>query len=352
MAEFGSDFHRCDADFRDTLARCEHISLYDVYPEARYYASGRHALEAVIKQNGWERIWIPVYFCYEVVEAIKATGIKVSFYNDNPLLESDEDEVRQLPYQDGDVLLRMNYFGLRTKRTNSGIPMPVIEDHSHDLISDWARLSDADWCIASIRKIMPTAAGGILWSPKKHQLPATLQETPQCKKMAELRYEAMQMKKDYLKGSVVDKDAFRAKYIKSEELLGELSISGIDAESRDIAQTMNIRMWCDLKPENWLTAYELLKGKFNVLGAADSRYPFSLVIVSSTAEERDELRSYLIENRIYPAVLWQLPNDTQFKEALDISQRMLSIHCDARYSKNQIKQMCDIILAFQVKAQQ
>jgi hypothetical protein len=343
MAEFGSDFHRCDADFRDTLARSEHKSLADFYQQARYYASGRQAIEAIIKQNKWSRIWIPAYFCYEVVEAIKATGIKVSFYNDNPLHEGDEEEVRQLPYQDGDVLLRMNYFGLRTKRTNSGIPMPVIEDHSHDLISDWARLSDADWCIASIRKILPTAAGGILWSPQKHQLPATLQETQQCKKMAELRYEAMQMKKDYLKGSVVDKDAFRAKYIKSEDLLGNLSISGIDAESQNIAQTMNIRMWCDLKTENWLTAYELLKDKFNVLGTTDSRYPFSLVIVTSAANERDNLKSYLIKHQIYPAVLWQLPEDTQFKDALDISQRILSIHCDARYSKRAIVEMCSII---------
>jgi hypothetical protein len=346
MKEFGSDFHLCDADFKDTLARCEHISLSDAYPIARYYASGRHALETVIKQNGWKRIWIPAYFCYEVVDAIKATGIDVVFYNDNPMCDDDESQVRQLPYRDGDVLLRMNYFGLRTKRTNSDIPVPVIEDHSHDLISDWARLSDADWCFASIRKIMPTAAGGILWSPQNHQLPAKLQETQQCKEMATLRYEAMQMKQNYLKGSGVSKDAFRAKYIKSEELLGELSISGIDTESRNIAQTMNIRMWCDLKTENWHTAYELLKNKFNVLGSTDSHSPFSLVIVTSTAKERDNLKSYLIKHQIYPAVLWQLPEGSQFKNALDISQCILSLHCDARYSKNQIKEMCEIILQY------
>jgi hypothetical protein len=341
--EFGSDFHCFDyPKYGKTL-----IEYYS--PKYNLFATGRQALLNLTMVCGWKRIWIPTYFCYEVVDAIKATGIDVVFYNDNPMCDDDESQVRQLPYRDGDVLLRMNYFGLRTKRTNSDIPVPVIEDHSHDLISDWARLSDADWCFASIRKIMPTAAGGILWSPQNHHLPANLQETQQCMEMATLRYEAMQMKKDYLKGNIVDKDAFRAKYIKSEELLGELSMSGIDTESRNIAQTMNLRMWCDLKTENWLTAYELLKGKYNVLkptNISDYRYPFSLVIVTPTAKERENLKSYLIKHQIYPAILWQLPEDTQFKDSLDISQRILSLHCDARYSKNQIKEMCEIILQY------
>jgi dTDP-4-amino-4,6-dideoxygalactose transaminase len=159
----------------------------------------------------------------------------------------------------------------------------------------------------------------------------------------------MQMKKDYLNGNGVDKYAFREKYLKSEELLSELSISGIDTKSRNIAQTMNLRMWCDLKTENWLTAYELLKDKYNVLkptNISDYRYPFSLVIVTPTAKERENLKSYLIKHQIYPAILWQLPEDTQYKDSLDISQRILSIHCDARYSKNQIKEMCEIILQY------
>lgn len=60
----------------------------------------------------------------------------------------------------------MNYFGLRTSRSNQSLPIPVIEDHSHDLLGRWPLYSDADWCIASIRKTLPTIEGGMVWSPK------------------------------------------------------------------------------------------------------------------------------------------------------------------------------------------
>ena len=347
--EFGSDFHRCEADFIDAIAASQQISLMDLYPESRLYASGRHAIESVIRQEGWKRIWIPAYFCYEVIDAIAETGIKIMLYDDSPTNQYDDDTVHSLSFQDGDVLLRMNYFGIRSKRDNENIPVPIIEDHSHDLCSDWSLNSNADWCVASIRKILPIAAGGILWSPKKLVLPNSIRLTDECKAMAELRYEAMQMKRDYLRGAAVCKDDFRVKYIQSEEQIGVLELSAIDEVSNNIVRNMNIRMWSHLKAENWHLAYSLLKNRFEILHPENKDYwrdSFSLIIVCDNMEERNALRKYLISNSIYPAVLWSIPEYSNFKEAADFSHRMLSVHCDARYSKKQIKQMCEIILQF------
>ena len=41
-----------------------------------------------------------------------------------------------------------------------------------------------------------------------------------------------------------------------------------------------------------------------------------------------------------------MPEDSEFGEAKDFSERMLSVHCDFRYSREDIKEMCNIINGF------
>jgi len=343
MKEFGSDFHLMP-DFYNTEAKESKITMYDVFGDLREYASGRHAIEAIFHYNSWKRLWVPAYFCYEVINYLISVGVNIKIYDDTPLCDKDDDVVRTLPFDKGDVLLRMNFFGLRNCRSNEDISVPVIEDHTHDLFSKWALMSDADYCIASIRKSMPTAAGGILWSPKKLDMPDTIAETQKCKDMARVRYEAMQMKHDYIYGiKSIDKEVFREKFISTEEIIDKLPISGMDAVTMSIAKQLNYRMLDFLKSDNWQFAYDMLKGRFHVLRAIN---PFSIIILCDNEEERNRLRSHLIKNMIYPAVLWQIPENTEFKDALDFSKRMLSVHCDARYSRNAINEMCERILAF------
>lgn len=342
MKEFGSDFYTMP-DFCNTLAEASKVTLYDVYSCLREYASGRHAIEAILKFKGWKRIWVPAYFCYEVIDYLTSVGVDIVLYDDSPLNGKDDDIVRSLPYEEGNVLLRMNFFGLRGFRSNAGIGVPVIEDHTHDMISEWARKSDADYCIASIRKTMPTAAGGILWSPKGLDLPEAIDETVESKKMAAIRYEGMGMKHDYLKGDPVDKDAFREKYLTTEKIIDKLPLSGMDKKTLSIAKQMNYAMWDELKADNWRLANDMLKDSFHVLQPSN---PFSIIILCDTVEERTALRMHLIKNMIYPAILWQVPEKSEFKDVLDFSKRMLSVHCDARYSRNDIKEMCNRILSF------
>lgn len=349
MKEFGSDFHKCDESFRDGK---NHLRILGC---ARYFACGRHAIDAVILQEGWKRIWMPGYFCYEIIEHIKGTGIEVALYNDYPLNANDGDIIRSLPFQDGDVLFRTDYFGIRTWRSNEGIDVPVIEDHTHGLLTAWAVRSNADWCVASLRKSLPVAAGGILWSPKSHQLPEPMLASESCEKMAAERYEAMALKKAYLNNPYLiegddsrEKDVFRAKYIESEESIDTLALNGIDRESGEIVKTLDINFWTDVKHQNWKTAVSLLKDNFNVLGGEVGGVcqPFSIVLLMKSPKERECLRKYLVEHRIYPAILWRMPDDSEFSEAKSFSERMLSIHCDARYSQSEIVEMCNLINGF------
>lgn len=334
MREFGSDFHFVDGYKSDS--RCCHYHL-----DARFYASGRHALEALYKRERWKRIWIPDYFCHEVVAYLLAKGLNIVFYDDNPLI--DRTSFSDLDFREGDALFRVNYFGLRAKRNNANIPIPIVEDHTHDLIGHWAIYSDADWCIGSLRKTLPVALGGILWSPKGLTLPHTLEPSGRCIQISQKRYEAMRMKTNYLENGG-DKDIFRKSYIETEEAIDVLPLSGLDIESSHIIKNFDVKSWTKRKVDNWHLVHGLIGNHFHILPCEDNEnvHPFSVIIVLDSQEEREKFRHYLIQNLIYPAILWRVP-ETASLETVDFSNRMLSIHCDARYDKTAIEFMCNII---------
>lgn len=344
MKEYGSDFHSCAHDFLDAT------NFLDVMGCTRMYSCGRHAIDAIVKHRGWKRIWMPAYFCYEVMEHLR-NHFEVVLYDDSPLNTKDDEVVCKLPYKEGDVLLRTDYFGFRKYRTNEGIGVPVIEDHTHGIITDWALRSNADYCIASLRKSLPVAAGGILWSPKGLLLPDSIKASEDCEAMAKTRYDAMKMKAEYLKNPTADaatKDAFREKYLESEDKIAILALSGIDHESEAIIKALNIKMWTDLKTDNWYLCKELLDKRFKVIEPESSKttQPFSLVILMDSVEEREKLRKYMIQHQIYPAILWHIPENCEFTEAKSFSEKMLSVHCDIRYGRTDITTMCEIINRF------
>ena len=338
MKEFGSDFHYLP--IQENPVR----TIVRYYPDAVYYADGRQALLDLYRQNRWKRLWVPEYFCYEVLSSIERDGIRLKFYSDYPLAD-DYDALLSLPYQDGDVLLRVNYFGLRAKRSNRDIAVPVIEDHTHDLIGDWAKNSDADWCIASLRKTLPLAEGGILWSPKGLKLQSMPALTSENELLASVRWSAMRTKALYLNNQIEDKQAFRRDLVSTEDKFDKIEISAIDNESSEYIKQFDVAQWYKLKEENRVILKEKVQEchPMAVLEAesADCN-PFSFTMLFDSAEDRNDFRSFLIHHDVYPAILWNVPNNKNL-EVVDFSERMLSIHCDARYSKSEMIQLANII---------
>lgn len=342
MIEFGSDFHYCDTG----CASQGH--LMDLYHDAVLLADGRQCIVALIEQYGWNRIWMPAYFCYNIIEYLqKNTKTEVVLYTDYPG-NDDEQAISNLTFRDGDVLFRMNYFGLRAFRNEKPVPIPVIEDHTHDLAGDWARNSDADWCIASLRKIIPIPEGGIVWSPKGHVLDCQLKPSSFNNNLAGKRWLAMEEKGRYLIGEDCDKDSFRRLYIETEEAFDEPGISSIDDRSKDYLSTFDLHAWNIAKRKNWeLLADSLSGSSIKVLyPEKDDLVPLSLILLFKDRQQRDRVRKELIASSVYPAVLWNVP-DNVHKDVRDFSGRMLSVHCDGRYSESEMKVLyntiCNII---------
>lgn len=335
MKEFGSDFHFI-------APTCGSNTLQDFCPSANYYADGRQALIDLYRSQGWQRLWVPEYFCYDVIESLKEAGLELAFYVDYP---GNNDNLNlNVNIRAGDALLRVNYFGLRGYRSTEKLMVPVVEDHTHDLIGDWAINSHADWCIASLRKSLPVPEGGMLWSPMGLKLPKAPVASEENEKIAAIRWDAMKLKARYLAGEDVEKAAFRAGFVDTEEYFDRAEVCALDAGSQEFLKAFDIRDWYNRKWENWELLRDIKKEGVRVLRPENRGcYPFSLILVFMTGEKRNRVRKALIEKQVYPAILWSIPHCPADGELFQFSNGMLSIHCDARYTKEEILQMKSII---------
>lgn len=342
MIEFGSDFHYI------VLHGNGGNSLRDFFPSANYYADGRQALIDLYRSQGWHRLWVPEYFCYDVIASLKEAGLEIVFYTDYPGNWEDgmklEDIQRNGHFRPTDAIVRVNYFGARGYRSPERLNIPVVEDHTHDLIGSWAINSHADWCIASLRKSLPVPEGGMLWSPVGLPLPKAPELSEENEKIAATRWEAMKLKAGYLSGEKVEKTAFRYRFVDTEEYFDRAEICALDRKSTEYLKTFDVLDWYNKKKENWELLRDIKKkGVRVVLPENQGCYPFSLVLLFDSSDERERVRRALIANQVYPAILWNLDLCPESWAIHQFSREMLSIHCDARYTKEEILQMKSII---------
>lgn len=335
--EFGSDFHTVEYPKGGK-------TLLNFYPDCNLYATGRQALLDLAIARGWKRLWVPSYFCEETLDCISRAGIALCQYNITPF-DDPSDIVPSVPVNRNDGLLIVNYFGLFNKRSFSNIDCEIVEDHTHNLIGSWALNSEADWCIASLRKTLPIADGGILWSPKHHRLPDMPVQSEAAETVMVLRRNAMDLKRSYLSGQEVDKGEYLELFSKTEDSFDLLPVSRISDASYRVIKDLDVRTWYGAKHSNWDFLYDNLKkdNSIRILSPENTNEcPFSLVLLFKDNEVRNSVRKSLISRSVYPAILWTIESRND-KRAKEFGDTMLSIHCDGRYSLKDMENLLSVL---------
>ena len=334
--EFGSDYQ---------LIKFKSITNRIEFPgNSIFLGSGREALLLLLERkifNGkWKRIFVPEYYCEDVMKSIANINIEIVLYMENPKMEFVK--FSELQFEDGDVFLKVNYFGITdgiNNGINNDINVDVIEDLSHAFIYNRNIQSSADWCFASLRKYLPVPDGGILWSPKNHKLDASEMKISNAHSInISRRYQAMKLKKRYLDGDAkVNKDEYRKLFMESEKEIGKGQISAISEISTEIINGIDKKFLIDRK-KNYEALYgKIVKTGLETVGSKkvlrENVIPFSFTILFKNNREREYLRLKLIQNNIYPSVLWPIENEAS-EESRSFSKNMLSIHCDGRYNED------------------
>jgi hypothetical protein len=274
-------------------------------------------------------------------------------YDNNPF--ENQGKWNKLPLKAGDVILAVNYFGLGYQPDYTAInreQVEIIEDHTHDPWSQWAGNSQADWCIASLRKTLPIPDGGVLWSPRNLPLPQPVDFTTG-RKMASLeKLAGMMLKKHYLDGLPVRKTVFRELAISGEDGIASGEISAMSPWTREMINTFPVESWRNKRICNYLRLAEQVKTCSWLEVPVDippGTCPISVPLVFDKPARRNYMRQRLIENSIYPTILWDLTNpvvDNISAETIDLSKRILCIHCDMRYAIEEIDYIGEKIMSY------
>jgi hypothetical protein len=339
--EHGSDFHWLDLE---PPAEPEPVPWHG----GTAWTSGRDALAALCRARRWRRLWVPTYFCQKVLAALRAAGVELAAYPDSPLDPAADPS--RLPAKPGDGILVVNYFGLRSQPADA-YPgaAEVVEDHSHDPFSDWARRSRAPWCVASLRKTLPAPAGGVVWSPEGLVAPTATAATARGERAALAGLTALLLKRLYLDGQPVAKKSYRQLAAQSESALGD--VSALPGWAGQLIATFPTGSWRRARRQNFASARSELSGVHGLRllePAAPDSVPFSLVLVLDRPTAATALRAALIRRRVYAARLWDLeqPVLEDVPEAhRELSRCAISVHCDQRYGASHMRDVARTIRA-------
>jgi len=331
--ELGSEFHWMGIPQGPFISWPEPHALF---------ASGREAFLSawrMLHKSSSNVLFVPDYFCEEVVLWWEQRGVATQRYIDGPHREGPDWET--LTVSPGDVVLAVNYFGVRDAAVwaswrQANDKVFLVEDHSHDPLSPWALNSTADYSFASLRKTFPSPDGAILWSSRRLPLPST-SVSADCHGSA-LKLAAMVLKEEYLRsGNEQVKKTFREFQLAGEESMSASRVATVSPWSRFLLSFGYPQSWRNQRETNVRTFYTRLKADSSVQRLFSSwpphHCPYNAVLLFSSSAKREASRLHLIAEKIYPSLHWEL-GPAASPEALDVSSRILTIPADQRYGEN------------------
>ena len=308
----------------------------------------RHAVAALVQMESENSptLWLPSYFCPEVAESCRGR-CEIREYRDLP--HWDEPEWKSLDPMPQDIVLTVNYFGMRDqapwKDWQERVHCVLLEDHSQDPFSRWAATSTADFAFSSARKTLPIPDGAILWSPTGRKLPSPPDGGDWSG--SALKGAAMIYKMEYLRGAGTDelKRRFRDLQLRGEDLMRKTEISAISPGSFAFIADGVPQAWRDQRLANCRHLLSRLRGVERVDCMVrrwpEGAVPFAVPILFSSRGERDECQALLQRHDIYCPVHWIC--NTSDADALDLSARILSLPVDQRYGNPDVDRVADVL---------
>jgi len=311
----------------------------NLFPEStQWFLSGRSALQAIIKELGWARsVSVPSWCCDSMIKPFVDAGMEVCFY---PVYWRNGKLVQEWIFE-CDIIFLIDYFGYTGITPNlSNFKGVVIRDVTHSIFS--ATYSDADFYFGSLRKWCGVWTGGYVWSRDGHKLHI---EYTNNSHYVVLRERAMKQKSEYLGGIRNGKDYLKI-FDEAEKLLENVGASPAEERDIDLAKKLDIQTIKRRRRANAEVLRSAFPGWLIFPKLLSNDVPMFVPILVPNGK-RNQLRHFLIMNKIYCPVHWPvseyhiLNDEEQF-----IYDNELSLICDQRYTEEAMYRMVETIEAF------
>lgn len=327
--------------------------LDSLVPNSRFYLSGRTALAAILDDINVpvpiKRAYIPSYCCESMIEPFLRKGIEVSFYSVG-LSDQNKFEV-EYDYNHGcDVVLVMHYFGFIQELIQEILEHEksaiIIQDITHSMFCEEGIAETPHYWFSSVRKW--SAIPGVGIAGKRNPWNTEANDNRQSSDFSQLRIQAAKLKQQYLDGIIEDKDEYLRLFNQAETILDEeYEGYGCDPVSFNTLTHLDIDALIQRRRENARYIYERLSNQADLsfLFEYDKERDCPLFVPTLLPNQRDRVKTSLVEANIYTPVHWPIPKSVQLqsREAVLYNQE-LSLLCDQRYSVNDMQTQCDVLI--------
>ncbi len=362
VREIGSDFHFPLRSLIGSRRSSEILPLEGSNTVS--VASGRDALYWIIYSLGLPRgsqVLLPAYLCDAVVKPFLDNGLRVHFYGITSDLQVDSADLASKLSSEIRILLYIPYFGFPLELPQDVIKSAnpqtiVVEDSTHAFLSSPDQLpAHADIRFASLTKMLPVPNGAVTsWADH-----LSLDLTPPGMRLS-LGYlgalssrclggvlKALWLRFPWL----FPKRMFRLLFFWSAALLDSYpKPASMASISKHIFESIDLREVVTSRRRNfqyllaWLEDTNHIRIMYRSL--PEGICPLGFPILT---ENRDGLRRHLISHRVYPPIHWEFPeiiSREEFHEAWSISNHILTIPIDQRYSEEDMARIVDLINRF------
>lgn len=351
--EIGSDFHWSENVLTSSPASFWLPDKYQLFSTA---TASFLALKTLLQKPSGKalRIHVPSFYCMSVVSKLQ-TAFKVCWYRDLPSESSpDFNTLNVLP---GDLVLAVNLFGIKKQKPwqdwqQENPQIILIEDHTHDPFSPWAKNSQADYVVSSLHKTLPIPDGGILWSPKNLALAKPLgKQSPGAAK----RLMGMILKQAYLSGLDINKDDYLKLCIDGQNELDNETNSVVSVLTNNVLRSLDVNAYRQQRAVNISKFLHLSLNQTNSYWKPlfesweQDTIPFNSIIVCQSKQIRDTLRKYLISQNIFAPIHWQQPYagiSSGDSKAIALAEKILTIPTDQRYQEEDVISIVEILNDF------
>jgi hypothetical protein len=306
--------------------------------DARLLGTGRQALRALLshgaQEHGWDTVLVPSYYCDDVTQSIRRE-LPTREYPATPggTVELPSPGPTQ-------VVLAMATFGIPPTGLDDVPGDRLVVDVSHDPLAPWIGTLPDCWVTASLRKTLPLPDGGVVWHTGAERLPEPGVIPPAHARATARMLTAMLMRQEYLDGCDLPKDEFRGHHAEAEAGYDDDRPGAISAYSRALLPLLPVH---DMRAARLRNIDALRRSLTPTPRMAHLASTFGGILLFETPSLREAVRSALIRNDVYPAVIWPKPGPFGGEPDRDFSDRMLKVYADHRYSEADMRRVADLI---------
>ena len=318
------------------------------FEKINYYLSGRNAILDVIKCEKINHVYIPKYYCYPVFELLNSlSNIKVYNYaNKNQLIEklSKDNKITKI------LIIILFFNGMRIS-INDYLNIKELKNSNIVNLIDAAMTPslnkidfDYDYLITNPRKFYWISLGTFLFSksnsPIKYKFSLNF--------LKNFFYLLSKLFARFLLSSRLDQ--FENFGLKVNNYSEQNVPIKLDFISLLFIKNLKIIDLSAQRIEQYNIYFEMLQpiSRFYFFSTPASRKdcPYGFII---RFRERDKLRKFLNNYRIFPSNLWEVPSELypilDF-ETITISNQILLLPIGRHYNKVDIRRLCKLVLIF------